>query len=453
MKMNYSHIYFVGIGGIGMSALARYFHQLGWPVAGYDKTISPLTVALEKSGIQVHYEDLGDKIQPYLGSIDKTLIVWTPAVPPSLKELDFLREKNYSIKKRAVVLGEISKDFKTLAVAGTHGKTTTASMLAHVLASSHQGCNAFLGGISTNFNSNLVIDNESSWMVVEADEFDRSFHQLSPFSSIITSIEADHLDIYHDSNTLKDAFIEFGYLTHEEGRLIMSESVDIPSRCAQIKYGLKTGATVDYHGFNLRVENQKFVFDVETPTDTYEGIILGLPGIHNVSNALAVIAMCESIGIPFSEIRPALKSFKGVKRRFEKVAETKSLVYIDDYAHHPTAITRLIESIRLMYENQLVTVVFQPHLYSRTRDFMDEFAIALSLADRVFLLPIYPAREEPIIGITSAALAEKITVPTKVVTADDILTEIKKIKNGVLLTVGAGNIDRLVAPIGEYLNE
>lgn len=453
MIKKYAHIYLVGIGGIGMSALARYFHQLGLPVAGYDKTASPLTKTLEEEGILVHYEDLGKDIQRFLGTPKNTLVIWTPAVPSDLNELEYLRKNDFNIKKRAVVLGEITQHYKTLAVAGTHGKTTTSTLLAHVLTASKEGCNAFLGGISANFHSNLVIDKKSDWMVVEADEFDRSFLHLSPFASIITSVEADHLDIYQDGENLKKAFIEFGNLTPKEGKLVVSESVELPSQASQITYGLNQSKNLDYSADNLRMEGNRFLVNIQTPSAKHLDVELGLPGIHNVYNALAVIALCEFIGVSFSIIREALKRFKGVKRRFEQLFVTPDIVYIDDYAHHPTAIKNLVNSVRLIYKDKPIVLLFQPHLYTRTRDFMQAFADALRLADSVVLLPIYPARELPIEGITSEALAEIVSPTTVVLEPEEVLQFIKTIKNGVILTVGAGNIDRLVEPIRDYLNE
>lgn len=453
MFKNYSHIYLLGIGGIGMSALARYFYQMGYMVAGYDKTSSLLTQSLAAEGISIHYKDLGASISTLIGVPDATLVIYTPAVPKTLNEYLFLQSEGYTIKKRAEVLGIISKQYKTLAVAGTHGKTTTSTLLSYVLQSSPIGCNAFLGGVSANFNSNLLIDKTSEWMVVEADEFDRSFHQLSPYSSIITSVEADHLDIYQDGNNLKEAFIEFAQLNSKEGQLIISESVTIFKDTPHISYGFQTHGNYDYHAKNIRIENQQFIVDIQTPTNTHRAVVLGLPGIHNVLNALAVIAICESIGIKWNVLQTALATFKGVKRRFEKIYQSENITYIDDYAHHPTAINNLLQSIKLMYPNQSITAIFQPHLYSRTKDFMDEFALALQLADHVILMPIYPARETPIKGITSEALAQKTNTSIKVLDATKILTIIKTIQKGILLTIGAGNIDKLVEPINQILHE
>ncbi|RYM32433.1 UDP-N-acetylmuramate--L-alanine ligase [Brumimicrobium glaciale] len=451
MRLNYSNIYFIGIGGIGMSALARYFNAKEIRVAGYDKTETPLTKQLYYEGIDIHYNDLGKDVKLVVGDPSSTLIVITPAVPANMEELQYLKEQGFTIKKRAEVLGNITADFTTLAVAGTHGKTTTSTLLAHVLTSTEHKCNAFLGGISANFNSNLLIETSSQIMVVEADEYDRSFHQLKPFSSIITSTDADHLDIYKSKEALVQAFEEYGNLIAPKGKLIVHHSVDVCQDLPRITYGVETKVKTDYKGSGLKMENGQFMMTVETPTKIFKNVVLGLPGIHNAENALSVIAMCESIGIKMEEIQPALESFKGVKRRFELVAQKENLIYIDDYAHHPTAINSLLDSVRLIYKDLPIHVVFQPHLFSRTQDFMNEFAASLSKADNVILLPIYPAREEPIEGVTSEALSEMMSVKSQVLSPEEALKALSKINKGVILTVGAGNIDRLVEPIAEMI--
>jgi UDP-N-acetylmuramate--alanine ligase len=451
MGLNYSNIYFIGIGGIGMSALARYFNAKEIRVAGYDKTETPLTKQLCYEGIDIHYNDLGKDVKLVVGDPSSTLIVITPAVPANMEELQYLKEQGFTIKKRAEVLGNITADFTTLAVAGTHGKTTTSTLLAHVLTSTEHKCNAFLGGISANFNSNLLIEPSSQIMVVEADEYDRSFHQLKPFSSIITSTDADHLDIYKSKEALVQAFEEYGNLIAPKGKLIVHHSVDVCQDLPRITYGVETKVKTDYKGSGLKMENGQFMMTVETPTKIFKNVVLGLPGIHNAENALSVIALCESIGIKMEEIQPALESFKGVKRRFELVAQKENLIYIDDYAHHPTAINSLLDSVRLIYKDLPIHVVFQPHLFSRTQDFMNEFAASLSKADNVILLPIYPAREEPIEGVTSEALSEMMSVKSQVLSPEEALKALSKINKGVILTVGAGNIDRLVEPIAEMI--
>ncbi|WP_107038364.1 UDP-N-acetylmuramate--L-alanine ligase [Brumimicrobium mesophilum] len=452
MKLNYSNIYFIGIGGIGMSALARFFNLKGMQVAGYDKTETLLTKQLVREGINIHYSDFGSDVNQFVNDVSSTLVVITPAVPADMKELQFLKENGFTIKKRAEVLGIITANFKTLAVAGTHGKTTTSTLLAHVLSSTTEKCNAFLGGISANFNSNLLVTPNSPWMVVEADEYDRSFHQLRPFSSIITSTDADHLDIYKSKEALVQAFEEYGNLIDPLGKLILHHSVGVCENIPSLTYGVSAEINTDYKGSNLRMENGQFLMDVETPTQLFKNVVLGLPGIHNAENALSVIALCESIGVGMEEIQPALESFKGVKRRFELVAQKDKLIYIDDYAHHPTAITILIDSVRLIYKDLPIHVVFQPHLFSRTQDFMAEFATSLSKADDVILLPIYPAREEPIEGVTSEVLSGMISVKSQVLSPNDALLALQNVDQGVILTVGAGNIDLLVEPISNMLS-
>lgn len=452
MKVNYEHIYLIGIGGIGMSALARYFNSKpNVHVAGYDKTETDLTKALVAEGINIHYTDLGENVVSEIGDANTTLVILTPAVPAQMKELQFFVDNNYTIKKRAVVLGEISSHYKTLAVAGTHGKTTTSTMLAHVLTETSEKCNAFLGGISANFNSNLLMTDESPWLVVEADEFDRSFHQLKPFASIITSTDADHLDIYKTKEALVEAFEIFGRLNDPNGKLIVHHSVQVCADLPKLTYGINPTVKTDYKGSDLQMENGKFSMTVETPNGVFPSIVLGLPGIHNAENALSIIALCESLGLSLAEIRPALESFRGVKRRFELVAQNEDLVFIDDYAHHPTAINSLLDSIRLIYQNLPIYVVFQPHLFSRTQDFMVDFAASLSKADQVLLLPIYPAREEPIEGVTSEALSKLIEGDSNVMNPKEVVEALRDIKRGVILTVGAGDINQLVPSISALI--
>ncbi|MDX1652821.1 MAG: UDP-N-acetylmuramate--L-alanine ligase [Brumimicrobium sp.] len=453
MNLNrFEHIYFLGIGGIGMSALARYFHRTGKKVSGYDKTVTPLTLALEGEGIEVHYEDLGDEVMKYLPSKEKVLVVITPAVPKEMKEKIFFENHSFTMTKRARLLGDITAGMKTFAVAGTHGKTTTSAMLAYVLSLTTEGCNAFLGGISTNLGSNLLMTEGSDRAVVEADEFDRSFLQLRPFASILTSTDADHLDIYSHHDILKSAFSEYVNLIPAEGCLIVQKDIDLTGPINTFRYGLNTqDKAVDYRGINLRIEKDKFMMDVESPAGPQKDIVLGVHGIHNAENALAVYALCDYMGIESKIIREGLASFKGVKRRFEMIVNKKDFVYIDDYAHHPTAIESLIRSVRLIYPDLPVKVVFQPHLFSRTSDFMQGFADALDLADEVILLPIYPAREKPMEGITSEVLASKMkSENVEVVGASELADKLQGYEKGVLLTVGAGDIDRLVEPLKRH---
>ena len=433
-----------------MSALARYFNTQGWKVAGYDKTQTPLTEELAREGIEVHYDDLGDQIPDYFQDTNKTLVIYTPAIPKEMGELAFVQQNQFQVYKRAQVLGMITRNSKALGVAGTHGKTTTSTMLAHILNTSALKCNAFLGGISTNFNSNFVSDPTSEFTVIEADEFDRSFLQLSPFASIITSTDADHLDIYGDDTVFQQGFQSYADLISDKGFLVRHVDVDLSAKHV-ISYGLD--CTADYVGSNLRFENGTFQFDVQTPTGELNGIQLGIPGIHNAENAIACIAMATELGIEENTLRTALQTFSGVKRRFEYHIRQENLVYIDDYAHHPTEIEALISSVRLLYPNQRITGVFQPHLFTRTRDFFEGFASELSRLDETILLPIYPARELPIEGITSDALCKKVdSLQKNVLSPQAAIDHISQIKEGVILTIGAGDIDRIVEPIRSALS-
>lgn len=443
----YDRAYFLGIGGIGMSALARYFNSLGWHVAGYDKTPSTLTNELISEGIDIHFEDLNNSIPKHFQQKEKTLVILTPAIPKNLGEWLYFQSQDYSILKRSEVLGLITKSSLGIGVAGTHGKTTTSTMLTHILNESTIKCTAFLGGISTNFNSNLVINNSSEYTVIEADEFDRSFLRLHPFASIVTSADPDHLDIYGNASVFREGFELYARLTHKEGVLIEKYGLNLPANAKKISYSIEN-READYFGSNIHVANEKFLFDLQTPTHAWKNIELGIPGIHNAENAIACIAMCEFLGIDELTIRKALKSFKGVKRRFEYHVKSQNLIYIDDYAHHPTEIHALVESVRLLYPNRKITGIFQPHLFSRTRDFFTNFAQELSQLDELILMPIYPAREEPIAGITSDALLEVVQLESKsVLNAQEVISQMQDRTEGVFLTIGAGDIDRIVEPL------
>jgi UDP-N-acetylmuramate--alanine ligase len=448
---SFSNVYFVGIGGIGMSALARYFKMLGKNVAGYDKTPSPLTQQLENEGINIHFEDLGASIPAPFQTLDETLVVFTPAIPAQMQELVYFQSNGYTCMKRSEVLGLITRNSRGLGVAGTHGKTTTSSLLAHIL---HQsiGCSAFLGGISSNFESNFIFSENSDLTVIEADEFDRSFLRLSPFASIITSTDADHLDIYGDSSTFLEGFQKYVDLIEENGLLIVKKGLPLKRSFPTYTYSIEEEA--DYTATNLRSENGRFKMDVQTPNETWENMELGLPGIHNAENALACIVMCQFLGLNESQIREGLSSFKGVKRRFEYHLRSENLIYIDDYAHHPTEIRSLLSSVRLLYPNMKITGIFQPHLFSRTRDFMEDFAAELSKLDELILLPIYPAREEPIAGITSEKLLELSTCTEQtILNPSEVLEKLATYQEGVVLTIGAGDIDRLVPSISTILHK
>ena len=437
-------VYFLGIGGIGMSALARYYHHQGAEVSGYDLTPSPLTKQLEDEGMAIHYEDKPELL-PAL--IDK--VVYTPAVPIDLKEIVELKRRGLTLTKRAVALGEISKVHFTIAVAGTHGKTTTTAMTAHILHACGQDTTAFIGGIANNFDSNLLLGSgPESTLVVEADEFDRSFLQLAPNVSVINAIDADHLDIYGDRQHLVESFNDFARLT--ERVVIVKEGLDIDAENI-LRFGF--GASNDYRAEILKSEEGVTDFTI-----TNEGVTtlvrLPLAGKHNVLNATAAFAAARQIGLQPEAIAQALASFKGVKRRFDVHIRTKKHIYIDDYAHHPEEIKSCLSAIRASFPSRQITLVFQPHLFTRTRDFMEEFAESLAMADNLILLDIYPAREKPIEGITSQALLEKVNLRNKYLCPKERLLEvIDERKPELLVTMGAGNIDRFVEPLKKMMSQ
>ncbi len=436
-------LYFLGIGGIGMSALARYFKAKGYEVAGYDRTPSPLTHRLEDEGISIHYVD-----DPSLIPENIEFVVLTPAIPSNSLELNYLRDKNIKIVKRAEVLGMLSRQHKALAIAGTHGKTTTTALVTHILMTANTKVSAFIGGIARNIDSNVVIGNDNDdYVVMEADEFDHSFLQLSPYVSIVTSIDADHLDIYGDYQHLRASFNEFVNKTADDGLVIYHADLPIKTDKKHVTYGL---ANADVVAENIKIVDGMTVFD----TNEMKDIMMPLYGLHNVQNALAAIIMCSYLGVNEEDIRKGLATFKGVQRRFDiRVRNTKH-IYVDDYAHHPEEIKAALMAARNVFADKELTVVFQPHLFTRTRDFMDGFAESLSLADRVILLDIYPARELPIEGVTSAALLKKITSKEKVLSSkEELLNTIKRIDPELIMTVGAGDIDRFVPQIEKLLGE
>lgn len=449
----FENIYFLGIGGIGMSALARYFKALGKNVAGYDKTPSQLTESLVQEGIEVHFEDRNSSIiSPYCDKT-KTLVIYTPAIPKNHGELMHFQYHEFVLVKRSEVLGLITQNSLGLGVAGTHGKTTTSTLLAHIINQTEEGCTAFLGGISSNYNSNLLLKPTSRYTVIESDEFDRSFLRLSPFSSIITSADPDHLDIYGDAAHFREGFEMYANLHPENGIVVQKFGLNLPTKAKVYTYGIEQ-KDADFNGVNLRYVDEQFWMDVVTPFGFYEAIELGVPGSHNAENAVACIALCMELGVEMETIRKGLKSFLGVKRRFEYHIKSQKLIYIDDYAHHPTELKALIDSIKLIYPNRKITGVFQPHLFTRTRDFFDGFAEQLSRFDEAILMPIYPAREEPIAGVTSDALLDKVHAPAKQLLASQaVIDYLSTIEEGVILTVGAGDIDRIVEPLTRVLSE
>jgi len=445
----FKHIYFIGIGGIGMSALARYFNQMDRRVSGYDRYRSVLCQQLIAEGIAIHFEDRGKSLSQRDLPVEETLVVYTPAIPEDHEEYQFFAHHGYTVIKRSALLGELTKDLKALTVAGTHGKTTTSALLAHVLRQSELKTSAFLGGISTNYSTNMIHEHQSEYVVVEADEFDRSFLYLHPFASIVTSTDADHMDIYKNTDELKAAFQEFTDRIHPQGWLIRHIDVDVASNVAARTYGRNSLA--DYCLYDLRTEEGYFTMDLRLPDTTWKNIQLGLPGIHNAENATAVVALLHEMGVSEQVIRRGLSSFQGVKRRFEYHVRSKQHIYVDDYAHHPTAINQLVDSMRLLYPEKKITAIFQPHLYSRTRDFMQDFQDALSRMDRLLLLPIYPARETPIEGVTSAALAEGITTGVELLNSGSAIMGALNEDDEVVLSIGAGDIDQWVEPIKRAL--
>ncbi len=445
MNLNQIHnVYFIGIGGIGMSALARYFKSIGKNVSGYDKTETELTNELIESGIDVHYKDeIGLIPNDYY--IENTLVVITPAVPITHSQWNYFLEREFIVKKRAEVLGLITKDTFCFAVAGTHGKTTTSSILGHILYQSGADVTSFLGGIVENYNSNLIGTGKTI-TVVEADEFDRSFLHLYPNIACVTSMDADHLDIYGDSAAIEASFLEFANKITDKRKLFITKDLDLEGVTVAVN------ENADYKAFNVRIENGNYVFNVQTPTEVISDLQFGLPGKHNLTNALMALAMAKTFGTSNDAIAAALKSFKGIKRRFSYQIKESNIVYIDDYAHHPTEIDAVFQALSELYPSQKVLAIFQPHLFSRTKDFGDGFAESLSKFDEVLLLDIYPARELPIEGITSGWLLDKMTNnDKKVVSKKDLITEILKSDAKIIVTIGAGDIGELVPSIKQAL--
>ncbi len=447
MNLNQIHnVFFIGIGGIGMSALARYFKTIGKNVSGYDKTPSMLTDELIASGIDIHFEDRIDLI-PKDYYVENTLVIITPAVPVTHSQWNYFLEREYEVKKRAEVLGIITKDTFCFAVAGTHGKTTTSSILGHILFESGADVTAFVGGIVENYNSNLIGTGKTV-TVVEADEFDRSFLHLHPNIACVTSMDADHLDIYGTSEEIEASFVEFANKVEDKSQLFITNELPIEGvTCAVNEEAV-------YRAFNVRVGNGSYVFDVQTPTEIIRDIAFGLPGRHNLMNALMALAMAKTFGTSSEAIAKALASFQGIRRRFSYQIKTSNLVYIDDYAHHPTEINAVHQAVRELYPNQKVLAIFQPHLFSRTKDFADDFAKSLSQFDEVLLLDIYPARELPMEGITSQWLMNKMTSEDKkLVSKEDLIPTILATDARIIVTIGAGDLGEMVPSIKNALYE
>ncbi|MGD0582409.1 MAG: UDP-N-acetylmuramate--L-alanine ligase [Bacteroidales bacterium] len=450
-------VYFIGIGGIGMSAIARYFRFCGVYVAGYDRSESSITAALEQEGCSISFKDDIDSIPVIFrkpSEKERVLIVYTPAIPPENMIISWFRANEYPLRKRSEVLGEISLKTCTLAVSGTHGKTTVSTMLAHILKQSSQGCSAFLGGISKNYNSNFLTG-ESMYTVMEADEYDRSFHTLSPGMAVVTAMDADHLDIYGTHQAMIDAYNEFFTKIRKGGTLVINEKITgqvmIPQWVMGVTYGFNDGS--DYRAYNIIQENDSFRFDLETPGENITGIIFSFPGRVNIENAVAASSMALLCGVTTTELKGALLTFMGVQRRFDIRINRPGLVYIDDYAHHPEEIRACITSVREYYGKRKITGIFQPHLFSRTRDHADGFARILDMLDEIILLPIYPAREKPIEGVSSSMILERMKNRNKrLLDKKDIPAKLDIEGLDVLLTIGAGDIDRLVKPIEDELN-
>ena len=457
---NIKQVYFVGIGGIGMSAIARFFHLKGLSVAGYDRTASVVTDALVKEGVQVVFSDEVDRIDPLFRNPDSTLVVYTPAVEASHRQLVFFRERGFEVLKRSQVLGLITADSNAVCVAGTHGKTTISTLTAHLFNQSHKGCTAFLGGISRNYGTNFLWNEQSPFVVLEADEFDRSFLTLSPDSALISSVDSDHLDIYQNRENLLEAFQLFGRKVKNEGILITKKELPITwSLNEGVRlYTYALNGPADFYATNISVVGNFYRFDMITPSVKIEGLQMGIPGLLNVENAVGACALALLNGVTHDEIRAALPGFRGIARRFDLHVNTPDLVYIDDYAHHPEEIRATVRSIRSLYPNHYLLGIFQPHLYSRTRDFADDFALALSELDELVLLDIYPAREQPIEGVSSEIILQKVDhIPARIVSKESLPDCLVPKLPMVIITMGAGDIDREVEKVknrvGSFLNK
>ncbi len=447
-------VYFVGIGGIGMSAIARYFLSRGLVVAGYDRTPSDLTKALQEEGALVHYEDNVELIPAPCRDRESTLVVYTPAIPAEHTELTFFRNNGFEIQKRAQVLGTLTRSLKGLCVAGTHGKTTTSSMAAHLLHQSHVDCNAFLGGITKNYGTNYILSQKSPYVVIEADEFDRSFHWLTPFASVITATDADHLDIYGTEEAYLESFSKYSSLILPGGYLILHTGL-------KMKPAVQEGVTLytysredgDFHAENVRIGDGRITFDLVSPLGNIQGIELGVPVSVNIENGIAAMALAQIAGATAEEIRRGMLSFSGVDRRFDFHIKTDKMAYLSDYAHHPEEIRRSLESLRELYQGRRIKAIFQPHLYTRTRDFYKDFAAALSLLDDVCIVDIYPAREAPIPGVTSQLIYDNLKpgIKREMCSKDGILDVVRQGGFDVLVTLGAGDIEDYVQQITDIL--
>lgn len=447
-------VYFIGAGGIGMSAIARYFIHKGMVVAGYDKTSSELTRRLEKEGMLIHYEESVDEIPHACKKPASTLVVYTPAIPADHKELTFFREGGFEIEKRAQVLGTLTRTHKGLCVAGTHGKTTTSTMCAHIMHQSQQDCNAFLGGISKNYGTNYILSDKSDFVVIEADEFDRSFHWLRPWMSVITSTDPDHLDIYGTKEAYLESFRHYTELIQPDGALILHKNLEMQQHVQEgvhvYEYSLDEG---DFHAENIKIENGEITFDFISPVECVRNVTLGQPVPINIENGVAAMAMAQLNGCTAEELRYGMKTYAGVDRRFDFKIKNDRHVFLSDYAHHPKEIYQSAKSIRELYKDRKITAIFQPHLYTRTRDFYQDFANSLSLLDEVILCDIYPAREKPIEGVTSKLIYDNLKpgVEKSMIHKEDVLDLVKSRDFDVLLVLGAGDLDNYVPQIAKLL--
>jgi UDP-N-acetylmuramate--alanine ligase len=448
-------VYFIGAGGIGMSAIARYFMHKGMVVAGYDKTPTELTSRLEDEGMLLHFEEDVEAIPRACRKRNSTLVVYTPAIPSEHAELQYFRREGFQIEKRAQVLGRLTQAHKALCVAGTHGKTTTSTMCAHLLHQSHIDCNAFLGGISKNYGTNYILS-DSDYVVIEADEYDRSFHWLSPYISVVTSTDPDHLDIYGTKEAYLESFRHYTSLIRPEGALIIRHGIelkpDVKEGVRVFDYGMTEG---DFHAENIMIENGEIRFDFISPIKSIKNIELGLPIPINIENGIAAMAMAQLVGCDEEELRYGMKTFQGAERRFDFKIKTDKLVLISDYAHHPKEILESAKSLRTVYKDRKITVIFQPHLYSRTKDFYKEFAEALNILDEVILTDIYPAREEPIEGVTSKLIYDRLRddIKKQLIKLDDVIDLVKSRDFDVLVILGAGDLDMKMPQIKEILEQ
>lgn len=449
-------VYFIGAGGIGMSALVRYFLSKGKHVAGYDKTPSELTHKLEEEGANIHYEENVSLIPDTCKDPDSTLVVYTPAIPADHKELCHFRENNFEIHKRAQVLGMITRTEKGICVAGTHGKTTTSTMASYLIDHSHVGCNAFLGGISKNYGTNLLLSEKSEFVVIEADEFDRSFHWLTPYATVVTATDSDHLDIYGTHEAYLESFRKYTSLIRPDGFLVIKKGLDlIPDVQPGVTVYTYSATDGDFHAENIRIGNGEIFFDYISPLGNIKDIQLGVPVYVNIENGVAAMALAQLCGVTGEEIKAAMPGFAGVDRRFDFKIKNDHIVFLSDYAHHPAEIRQSVSSIRTLYPERKITAIFQPHLYTRTRDFYKDFADSLSLLDEVILLDIYPAREKPIPGVTSQLIYDNLRpgIEKTMCSKEELLDVLKTRKTEVLITLGAGDIDNYVPQIYEMLKD